>query len=104
MHIHTVFFWLKENVSISERSLFGKELDRLTLDPEVQQRRIGKPASTNRDVIDSSYDFGISLCFEDLDSHDRYQAGNAHLEFLRKCQDLWERVQVYDMNEVSTHQ
>jgi hypothetical protein len=102
MHIHTVFFWLKQNTSDAERNLFEKELDKLTLDLEIQERRVGKPASTNRDVIDRSYDFGISLCFENLDSHDRYQAGETHQEFLKNCQDLWERVQVYDFNDIFT--
>ena len=100
MHIHTVFFWLKQNVSDAERGLFENELNKLTRDPEIQQRRVGKPASTNRDVIDSSYDFGVSLCFKNLDSHNRYQVGDVHQEFLKQCQDLWERVQVYDMDDI----
>jgi hypothetical protein len=100
MHIHTVFFWLNANVSDIERSAFENELVKLTLDPEILQRRVGKPANTNRDVIDSSYDFGISLCFENLDSHDRYQAGDAHQDFLNNCQGLWAQVRVYDMNDI----
>jgi hypothetical protein len=102
MHVHTVFFWLNEDVSNAERKIFEKELGKLTLDPEILQRRIGKPACTIRDVIDSSYDFGISLCFKDLGSHDKYQAGDAHQEFLKNCRDLWTRVKVYDMNEIFT--
>ena len=102
MHIHTVFFWLKPNVSDADRHLFEKGLDKLTLDPEVMQRHIGKPASTHRDVIDNSYDFGISLCFESLDSHNRYQKGEAHQDFLENCMDLWTQVKVYDIKDTST--
>lgn len=102
MHVHAAFFWLNEDVSNVERKIFEKELGKLTLDPEILQRRIGKAACTNRDVIDSSYDFGISLCFKDLSSHDKYQAGDAHQEFLKNCRNLWMRVKVYDMNEIFT--
>lgn len=102
MHVHTVFFWLNNNVSNVEREIFEKELDKLTLDPEILQRRIGIPANTSRNVIDSSYDIGISLCFKNLNSHDKYQSGDAHQEFLKKCQGMWRRVKVYDMNEIST--
>jgi hypothetical protein len=95
-----VFFWLNETASVAERESFEIELDKLTRDAEVLERRGGKPASTNRDVIDSSYDYGISLCFTDLAAHDRYQAGQVHLDFLEKCLPLWKRVQVYDMNDI----
>ncbi len=100
MHIHTVFFWLKENLSDADRNMFENELSKLTLDPEILQRRVGRPADTTRGVIDSSYDFGISLCFKDLASHDRYQTGDAHTKFLKNCQDLWALVKVYDMNDI----
>ena len=42
MHIDTVFFWLNANVSDIERSAFENELVKLTLDPEILQRRVGK--------------------------------------------------------------
>ena len=100
MHIHTVFFWLKRNVSDVEREMFENELNKLTLDPEILRRLVGRPAETKREVIDSSYDFGISLSFENLASHDRYQAGDAHQDFLKNCQSLWESVKVYDMNDI----
>lgn len=102
MHVHTVFFWLKEDLSDVDRDMFENELDKLTLDPEILQRRVGRPANTSRDVIDSSFDFGISLCFRNLEAHDRYQVGDAHTDFLKNCQNLWALVRVYDMNDIST--
>jgi len=69
----------------------------LTRDPNVLERRIGKPAATSRPVIDSSYDYGVVLMFADLASHDAYQAGQAHQAFLKTCASLWSKVQVYDI-------
>lgn len=101
MHIHTVFFWLWKTQSEQQRQQFEQGLDLLTRDPNVLDRRIGKPASTSRHVIDSSFDYGVVLRFESLASHNAYQAGNAHQDFLDSCAPLWSRVQVYDIEDGS---
>lgn len=100
MHVHTVFFWLWQTLDTEDRRRFEEGLDLLTRDPNVRDRRIGKPAATNRAVIDSSYDYGVVLRFDTLASHDAYQAGLAHQVFLETCADLWSRVQVFDIDEM----
>lgn len=70
-------------------------------DPNVHRKHIGKPALTDRQVIDSSYDYAISFAFDDLASHDNYQAGHAHLGFLDECGHMWHKVQVFDLEEIS---
>ena len=97
MHIHSVFFWLWKTTKPEQLRQFEKDLDMLTRDPNVLERRIGKPAATSRPVIDSSYDYGVVLMFADLASHDAYQAGQAHQAFLKTCASLWSKVQVYDI-------
>ncbi len=99
MHIHTVFFWLWKTLSDEQRRQFEQGLDLLTRDPNVLGRRIGKPATTSRPVIDSSYDYGVVLRFESLAAHNAYQAGKPHQDFLDNCASLWSRVQVYDIEE-----
>lgn len=100
MHAHTVFFWLWKTISNEDRRRFEQGLDRLTRDANVRDRHIGKPASTNRAVIDSSYDYGVVLRFDNLAAHDAYQTGHAHQVFLETCADLWSRVQVFDIDEM----
>lgn len=102
MHIHTVFFWLNEGTDENRRQRFEKGLDALTRDPNVLNRRIGTPAQTDRAVIDSSYDYGVSLSFEDLAAHDRFQIGQIHLDFLKNFETMWSRVQVYDMKSIES--
>lgn len=97
MHIHTVFFWLWKTLSDEEWQRFEQGLDLLTRDPNVLGRHIGKPAGTNRPVIDSSYDYCIVLHFDNLAAHNAYQAGKAHQDFLDGCASFWSRVQVYDI-------
>lgn len=101
LHIHTVFFWLWRTISDDDRARFEQELAALTRDPNVLDRRIGKPAVTHRPVIDSTYDYGIVLRFENLDAHDNYQSGQAHQHFLETCASMWSRVQVYDIDDTS---
>lgn len=99
MHTHTVFFWLWKTLDEEQRRKFEHGLDLLTRDPNIRDRRIGKPASTERSVVDSSYDYGIVLQFDDLAAHDQYQGSEAHQEFLDTCAEMWSRVQVYDINQ-----
>ncbi|MGI9514513.1 MAG: Dabb family protein [Anderseniella sp.] len=101
MHIHTVFFWLWKTTSPEHLRQFENGLDLLTRDPNVLERQIGKPAATNRAVIDSSYDYGVVLKFSDLASHDAYQAGEPHRVFLETCASLWSKVQVFDIENSS---
>lgn len=101
MHVHTVFFWLWKTTSDDERIRFEQGLAALTRDANVLDRRVGKPSATNRSVVDSSYDYGVVLCFRDLAAHDSYQSGQAHQQFLKTCGHMWARVQVYDIDETS---
>lgn len=103
MHIHTVFFWLWKTISDDDRAQFERALAMLTSDPNVRDRRIGKPAATDRPVIDTSYDYGVVLRFDDLAAHDSYQSGQPHQQFLQTCAHLWSRVQVYDIDETVTN-
>lgn len=97
MHTHTVFFWLWKTTSQAQRAEFRKGLQHLLKDPNVRHATIGEPAKTDRDVVDNSYDFGVVAVFDSLEAHNAYQVGRHHEEFLQMCQDLWSRVQVYDL-------
>ena len=79
MHSHNVYFWLKEGLSSSDLLEFEKGLENLTMTPEVLDGYYGKPAHTNRDVVDRTYSYGLTLKFKDTDAHNLYQAGPIHL-------------------------
>jgi hypothetical protein len=97
MHTHTVFFWLKDDVDEAGHKAFWEGLDLLTREPHVRDRRIGKPAATRRDVVDSTYDYAIVLGFDDLGGHDAYQVSDEHQAFLETCFAMISNVQVYDV-------
>ena len=95
--IHTVYFWLKEDLDADEIAHFEKWVGTLSTCPTVSRFRMGKPASTEkRDVVDNSYSYAINVEFVDQEAQAAYQVDSIHLKFIEKCKDLWEKVIVYD--------
>lgn len=95
MHVHNVYFWL-ETGQPSES--FESGLMALGQDPNVRASYFGKPAGTDRDVVENTYTYGLVLVFDDLAGHDAYQAGSAHMQFLDAHLESWNRVTVHDFN------
>jgi hypothetical protein len=96
MFVHTVYFWLKDKSSQANREKLHAGIQSLTSIDVIQQAYVGVPASTRREVIDSSYDFSITFIFENKEKHDAYQVHPTHLKFVETCRELWAKVQVYD--------
>ena len=97
MHIHNVYFWLKNDLEQVAVSGFEQGLAALTRDPAVKTGYFGRPANTHRDVVDNSYSYSLVLLFDNLAAHDRYQTGAVHLEFVHNHSPKWARVVVYDV-------
>ena len=97
MLIHSVLFWLKENLSEEERSEFFDGVAKLGKIESVEHTFIGTPADTpKRPVVDDSYDCALTVVLRDMEQHDAYQADPIHLTFIKECAHLWEKVQIYD--------
>jgi hypothetical protein len=97
MHSHNVYFWLKEGLSDSDLLEFEHGLDTLMMISLVINGYYGKPANTNRAVVDNTYAYGLTLTFKDTADHNLYQADPIHLAFVEKNSAKWTRVQVYDV-------
>lgn len=94
MHVHNVYFWLEEGEASPS---FEAGLSQLSGDPNVRDSYFGRPAPTDRDVVENTYTYGLVLVFDDLAGHEAYQAGEAHLNFLDVHMDKWDRVVVHDI-------
>jgi hypothetical protein len=94
--IHHVFFWLKEPVTPEGRTRFEAGLKALVKVETIVDYHLGIPAGTSRDVIDGTYTYSLLTTFKDRSGQDVYQTHPIHLKFISDCQDLWERVVVYD--------
>ena len=98
--IHHVYFWLKNTGNVEDRDKLVEGLKKLSGAATIKQFHIGKPANTNREVIDSSYAVSWMLIFEDDAGQAVYQTDPIHLKFIEECSHLWSKVVVYDAVDV----
>lgn len=94
--IHHVYFWLKNPGNKEDLNKLIKGLEKLSKIDYIKLFHIGKPADTNRDVIDTSYSVSWLLFFKNKEEEERYQKDPIHLKFVEECKDLWQKVVVYD--------
>lgn len=96
LFIHHVYFWLKKPVTPEVRAKFEKGLKKLVTVETIVDHHLGVPAGTSRNVIDSSYTYSLLTTFKNKADQDIYQTHPTHLKFIADCDELWERVVVYD--------
>jgi hypothetical protein len=94
--VHHVFFWLKQPVTPENRIKFENALKELVTIEVIMDYHIGIPAGTSRDVIDGTYSYSVLTINKSKEDQDNYQTHPKHLKFIEDCQDLWEKVVVYD--------
>ena len=96
LFVHHVYFWLKDPANQEARAKFEKAARELVTVETIVDYHIGVPAPTNREVIDTSYTYSILSTYKTKEDQDIYQTHPKHLKFIEECQDLWEKVVVYD--------
>lgn len=99
MLIHSVYFWLKPELTDAQRADFRRGLDSLAGVRSVEKLYVGTPAAIPpRPVVDATYSFGLMVVFKDLAGHDIYQVDPIHKAFLDQFRTFWTKVQIYDAN------
>ena len=99
--IHHVFFWLKNPTSKEDLDKLLDGLKTLEKIKTVRKLLIGIPASTEkRDVIDNSYHASELMFFDNIQDQEAYQDDPIHKKFVGDCSHLWQKVIVYDVQEV----
>jgi len=98
--IHHVYFWLNNADSKEDFDALVAGLKKLSSVKTIKAFHIGKPADTNREVIDRSYSVSWMLMFANKEDQDSYQDDPVHLKFVDDCKHLWKKVTVFDSVEV----
>ena len=93
---HVVFFWMKSTVTEDQKKTFEGGLEKLGTSPTIQKYQWGKPAPSDREVVDDSFDYSWIVYFANREDEKAYQDEPIHHEFVEKYSDLWEKVIVYD--------
>jgi hypothetical protein len=97
MLVHTVFFWLKPELTAAQRAEFRGGVESLGGIKAVRQIHVGVPAATEkRPIIDDSYSVALTVIVDDVAGHDAYQVDPIHRAFVDKFKTCWTRVQIYD--------
>ena len=98
--VHHVYFWLRNPGSGEDLSLLIEGLKKLSTVSTIRQFHIGKPAGTDRGVIDASYAVSWMVIFDSAAGQDSYQTDPIHLRFVDECSALWTKVIVYDSVDI----
>lgn len=98
MLVHTVVFYLRGDLTESQKTEFRKEgLESLRLIGSVRELHVGTPAAIPpRPVVDASFSFAITVLFTDVAGHNAYQVDPLHLAFVNRFKGHWTKVQIYD--------
>ena len=95
--IHHVFFWLKNPESKADKDKLIAGIKALKKIETVKDIHVGVVASTEkRDVVDTSWSVSELIFFSNVEGQAVYQDHPLHLEFIKNCSELWEKVVVYD--------
>lgn len=97
--VHHVLFWLKDPENPAVRQKFEKAVKDLVTIDTIRTKHIGTPASTRREVVDSSYTYSLMLTFKNKADHDSYQTHPIHDTF-RGFKDMWTKILIYDSVEI----
>jgi len=96
MFIHSVYFWLRNDLTPAERQRFEEGIRSLTTIDAVERGYIGQPAPTDRLVIERGYSHALILIFPDERAHDAYQEHPVHDRFREECSGYWSGIRIFD--------
>ena len=95
--IHTVYFWLKDDLNDEDRQDFVRAAKELAIVPTVRKFYGGPPAGTpDRDVTNHDFDYSIHLIFMSVKDHNTYQQDPVHLKFVETQAHKFATVKVFD--------
>ncbi|NGM65598.1 Dabb family protein [Sphingobacterium sp. SGR-19] len=95
--LHSVYFWLKEDISEEEEQDFLNFFEELRKVPGVQTLQYGKPAPTNpRPVVDNSFQYNLLVTFQNMEDINTYETHPKHTAAAEKYSKYWTKVEVRD--------
>ena len=98
--MHAVVFWLKaeapDDTAAEMAKFYNEEISRVR---GVEHVFVGRPAGTDRDVVDGSYQVMSAVVFADVAAATAWQSDPVHDTFRDRFGPHFDRVIVYDTRE-----
>lgn len=94
--VHSVYFWLNDDVSNVEHKEFVALLQDFKRIKGAKKVQVGIPAGTPRSVVDNSYDVALHVTFKDKAGHDAYQEDEIHKAAIDRFEGWIADVKIYD--------
>jgi hypothetical protein len=95
---HIVFVWLNDPGNAAHREQVLAASTALAAIPGVTGLKTGQVVTSDRPVVDSSYDVGLIVSLEDQAALDAYLVHPLHVQLVEDTlQPLVKRIQVYDL-------
>lgn len=95
--LHSVYFWLKEDISEEEEEDFLNFFEALREVPGVQTLHYGKPAPTTpRPVVDNSFQYNLVVTFSSMEDIETYETHPDHIAAAERYSKYWVKVEVRD--------
>jgi hypothetical protein len=97
MLVHSVYFWLKPELTAAQRADFRCGVESLAAIKAVERLYVGTPAATERrPAVDRSYSVALTAILRDVAAQNAYQVDPIHLAFVNTFKTFWTKVQIYD--------
>ena len=97
MFSHVVIFWTDPNKPGAADELIAAADKYLKPIPGILHYHVGKMATSDRPVVDQSYQVGLNLIFSSKKVQDDYQVHPSHVEFVEGVfKKVCTKVVVYD--------
>lgn len=96
MLIHSVYFWLKPELTTEQRDAFVQGLELLRPIETVKRLHIGTPVPSDRPVVEGSYSYGLVIEFANQADLQTYAVHPTHTAFVEQFSPMWTQVRVFD--------
>jgi hypothetical protein len=94
---HAVLIWFDDSDDKNLLKSFEEDCaDFINKSEFIVSYHLGKPASTNRPIIDNSYTYCLIVTFESEEDQEKYQEEMVHKEFVEKYKEHWSKLLIYD--------
>ncbi len=94
---HTVLIWFDNPDDVNLQKSFEEDCAKFINNSKfIVSYHLGKPAETNRPIIDNSYTYCLIVTFETEVDQEKYQDEAIHKEFVEKYKNHWSKLLIYD--------